>query len=144
MSVSYTIYEAIGLVRCVASPPYTLVDAADYIRALANDKQFRPGFHELVDLRKLDSCEFTYEQMGGLIREQADLMEKRGNGALAFLVSSPTMYGMCRMCQIMATGMPVRISVFWEEEEALDFLADPSDYARSSQTISSVYPICEN
>ncbi len=128
MPLEYTIHEAIGMVWVIAKEPYTVDDAMSYAHDVVQDPRFRPGFCEFFDLRLLSESVFDYVDMGRLVQCQESLLPRRGKGPLAMVVSSPSVYGLGRMCQILAGDLGVRMGVFWEEEPALQFLANPDLY----------------
>lgn len=122
--ISHRIHPDPGVVVTVWTGPATDAQMQDSHRALYASPSWRPGMHELVDLRAADLSGITLQGM----RELAAIVGRAVAGSTeppfrtALLVSSALEFGMARLYEGHQADAVGDVQVFRTEHEALGWL----------------------
>lgn len=119
MPLDYRVVAAERRVLTSGSGTITFEEAVVNIKAMKNDKDLDPSYSELVDLRAVQSIEFSAEQIAEVARTRIfDATSRR-----AIVAPVPLYFGMARMYEAHHTsGGPAVIRVFTELQEAVEWL----------------------
>jgi hypothetical protein len=90
---------------------------------IINDERFRPSMDMFWDFRNGTLAGFSNEEIAGIKDYISKNQEKRGdNYRVAFLVKQVVDYGLSRMYQMISEDLPVNFDVFYDEQEAMDWI----------------------
>jgi hypothetical protein len=126
MSLRYSIDRTARVVRLDYDTNPSFPEAERVLRALLADAAYEPGFSFLVDRSSIGPPSTEYvRNLVAFVRANEHAFE---GSRWALVASGPAVYGMGRMSQLLASGIPIRISIFRDVETAEAWLrADASE-----------------
>lgn len=93
------------------------------LSSLINDPSYRPGLNGLVDLRRSTTHSSTED-----VRHIAELLiasrERIGQSRTAIVVADELAFGLTRMFEAYAEDSSINTRIFWNMDEAYDWLAE--------------------
>jgi hypothetical protein len=93
------------------------------INSIMDDAQFRPSMNMFWDFRNGTLEEFSSSEIKSIKLFIEKNQEKRGDHyRVAFLVNNALDFGLSRMYQILSESLPVTFEVFYDEQEARDWI----------------------
>jgi len=121
MPIGVQIDRTRNLVIRTASGAVTIDEYLHSIQEVLAHPDFSPGMKSISDLREAASLASPQE-----LRKISKILVERSNeitgGRVAIVVSRELAYGMSRMLQAYSARASVDIGVFYEMDEALDWL----------------------
>jgi hypothetical protein len=126
MPITYHIDSDAGMLTVVCVGETTQPERLEAMRAWLNDPAFRPGLQTLCDFTAATSIPTLPElnEIAGFIRSHAAAI---GRKKMAIVTSRPLTYGVARQFGALAPGGLLTVQVFKDRDEALAWLAQPSD-----------------
>jgi hypothetical protein len=95
------------------------------LRQLVNAPEWKTGYNQIIDHRKLDISLLTPFDMRDVTNTILKYREKIGNGRCAFIVSDPRVYGYTRMYEMMGgKNLPIEMEIFYTMEEAVHWIRE--------------------
>jgi hypothetical protein len=127
MPIEYTIRD--GALRARASGVLDDEGLFEYVRRVIDDPTYDQVDADLFDARDVTGVKLTGEG----VRKLATLIQstKRSSSRVAVVASSPAMFGMARMFELLRPD--VTVSVFQEMERAIAWLSAPPEPAPSEE-----------
>ena len=123
MQVHRTIDEIKGIVCTTITGEISLRDIQADMARLASEPSYRPQMRGLIDLRQATSLMSTDEML--TLTQLIKSSPRTVSGARrALLVGSDLMYGLYRMFESFSSGGTVHYHVFFDENEARQWLEE--------------------
>lgn len=98
-------------------------DLKDGFAAMVSHPDFEPGFNSLWDLRSASLARLDFEALRDIVRLAATKRDARGSGKVALVVTADVDYGVSRVYEMLASGLPTVVGVFRSVEEATAWFA---------------------
>jgi hypothetical protein len=90
---------------------------------ILNDEQFVPSMNMIWDYRESTLAGFSFQDTVKRKEYVNKTQERRGyNYRVALLVDKVVDYGICRMYQIISEDLPATFEVFYDAQEAFDWM----------------------
>jgi hypothetical protein len=123
MAISYTIDEARGVVFITWVGTASEADVVRTHRRLYESEQWKPGFHQIVDVQKAQPGDITIDSL----RELASLIESYVSGKCegfktAVIAPEDVLFGLARAYEAVSEESPENVMVFRERASALDWI----------------------
>ena len=127
--IEYRILPDLGLTRTAWSGTVDDAELLEVYDRLFHDPQFRPGLHELADLRETTNLRgITGRGLRSLVRLAERAGGDSGSGSrTAILVRAEAAYGIGRMYEAYTYGSTDNVDVFRDPAEALAYVDAPAD-----------------
>lgn len=123
MPYAYQISETDKVVFAVFEGTVTTEEFWSYRSELANDPAWKPGFDQLVDVRKISDEVVTVEETRSLAGGASEAIHPRlGDGKLAIVVATDLHYGIARMYEVQSGDSPRPVQTFRDIAPALEWL----------------------
>jgi hypothetical protein len=123
MKHSYKIIPEENLVTNTIQGAFTYGEYRTLMDRIINDERFRPSMDMFWDFRNGTLAGFSNEEIAGIKDYIRRNQERRGdNYRVAFLVKEVVDYGLSRMYQMISQDLPVNFEVFYDEQEAMDWI----------------------
>ena len=127
MNHSYKIIPKENLVRNTIVGPLTFNEYRALMESVMSDKRFTSSMHMFWDFRNGSLVELNNEEIEGIKNFIERNQERRGRDyRVVFLVNETVDYGLSRMYQIISQNLPVYFEVFYDEQEAIDWIKGPA------------------
>jgi len=123
MSVSIDRDRRVATVRLTGTLQAT--DIKDAFSAMVAHPDFEPGFNSLWDLRGASAARLDFEALRDVVRAAAFKKDARGSGKVAVVVAHDVDYGVSRIYEMLASGLPTVVNVFRRLEEAEAWFQTP-------------------
>jgi hypothetical protein len=121
MPLTYEIDERRKLVKLTAFDTWSREEWFETFTQAIEDPRFRPGFDFLYDRTRVNDVP-DIASIRDWVPRQAELLRKAGNGWLAAVVASPTVYSIYRVAGAWVDELGAVVEAFWTEKEALRWL----------------------
>lgn len=129
MGISYHIHEASGVIHSSGEGCVTPQDLIAHLEALVADARVVVPFRELFDGRKITEFDLAKEDALKIVSMVSQFHSSTGPSRTAIVTTSPLLYGMARMVQIIVElkkeDKHVRVRVFREIDAARAWLGLP-------------------
>ena len=123
MPVSFTIFEERGFFLSTWSGAITDSVLLSSYKQLFEDEKYKPGFHEIADLRKARFDNLTSEGFRNLSKMvDSYLAGKCESFKTAMIVSHDFPYGMSRMYEVFSSNTPETVQVFRDPNKAIEWI----------------------
>ena len=123
MRHSYKIEPQENLVLNTIIGGFTFHEYRNLMESIMNDENFKPSMNMFWDFSEGTLGEFSIEEIDGIRFYIEDNIERRGtNYRVAFFVKDTLDYGLSRMYQMVSDELPVHLEVFYDKQEALDWI----------------------
>ena len=123
MGISFTIYQEQAFFVSTWIGNITDSDLLSSYKDLYANEKFKPGFHEIADLRKAQLNDVTSDGMSLLVEMmQRYLTEKCDDFKTAVIAPDNISFGMSRVYKSMSYNSPENVEVFRELNEALKWI----------------------
>lgn len=123
MAILHKIYEEYGIVVSTLVRAISDDDLVTAYQELYENERWKPGFNEIVDLRRADMEGVTGEGLRRLSAMVDHYVHGRSEGFKTAIVASDDLpYGLARMYDAISTDSPENVRVFKELDEALDWI----------------------
>lgn len=123
MSHAYKILPAENLVLNTIVGAFSYEEYRTLMENIMNDERFKPSMNMFWDLREVDASGFSSDDIDRIRAYMEIIQKKRGeNYRVALLVSRALDYGISRMYQIVSDDMPFNLEIFYDEQEALNWI----------------------
>lgn len=130
MPCRYVIDKQRRLVNTIASGHLTFAEAKAHQDQLASDRDFDPGFNQLIDTTEVTVADLSARQLRAIVSRQFFSSESRR----AVLATQPVIYGMGRMAQAyheIVRGK-AEMQIFYDRSAAMRWLGLEDDTSPSS------------
>ncbi len=120
MAYAYTVDDRARLVRVVADGPSDVGAIVTFIRELAADGAFEPGFGVLFDARRsafVPSAMDVQQILATLSSVRA-----RFGGRVGLVPAAGVMFGVARMLATLAESQGVHVAAFTDPDEAAEWV----------------------
>lgn len=101
-------------------------DLKEAFAAMVGHPDFEAGFNSLWDLRGASAARLDFEALRDVVRAVATRKDARGRGKVAIVVTQDVDYGVSRVYEMLASGLPTVVNVFRTLEEAAAWFAAPA------------------
>ena len=123
MPISFTIYEERGFFLSSYVGVISDSDLLSSYKQLLEDEKFKPGFHELADMRNAQMTGVTSEGL----RHLSSMVESHLTGKCkgfktAVIAPKDFLYGMSRMYEMISDGTSETVMVFKEPNKAIEWI----------------------
>jgi hypothetical protein len=121
LAIRHTIHEDLGIVVSTWTGPASDSELVSRCRELYEDERWRPGFHEVVDLREAGMAEVS----GSALQALAEMVDSYAEGhafKTAIVAPENLPFGLARMYEAYALESPESVKVFRELEDALEWI----------------------
>jgi hypothetical protein len=122
MPINYRFIRSKRLILAKGTDPLTDADCSLHAHSVLTHPDFKPGFVELLDLRKATAGKLTSEGVFQTARAVKPHMSRLVRSKLAIVAAEEVMYGMARMYQLFIGEIFENIHAFRNIGEALDFI----------------------
>ena len=126
--ITHRIYPSLGIVVSTWRGQVSDADLVLEYRRLYEDDEWKPGAHELVDVREADLVNVSsrgLKTLAGVMGEY--LVGFEGEFKTAVLTSGDLTFGLGRVYEAYSAESPETVQVFRDPREALAWLAAPAD-----------------
>jgi hypothetical protein len=100
-------------------------DLKDAFSAMVAHPDFEPGFNSLWDLRGASAARLDFEALRDVVRAAGAQKDARGPGKVAIVVTHDVDYGVSRIYEMLASGLPTVVNVFRSVGEAEAWFGRP-------------------
>jgi hypothetical protein len=114
-----------GLVTHTGTGDLSVEEIANAFEARLENPDFRRGMHVLWDCRWATISSLSTQDVEQLIKFNSRHVNARGAGDSAIVLSKAVDYGIGRMFEFYACGLPWRTAVFRDLESAIRWLGSP-------------------
>ena len=124
MGIEYDLDERRRLVRTIARGTVGPDDMVSHIRGLAADERVVAPLYELWDGTGIEKFNVFGTHVRVFLDTAMSFQERFGAARLAIVSSSPVLYGLGRMAQLLSDVTPFEISVFKELDIAEQWMEE--------------------
>jgi len=121
MPFIYRFHQTPEMIELVGEGYLTQAERLETLRAMMNDKAFRPGMPALCDFSAASSTPTMRE-----LRRITDFIEQNatrvGRQKLAVVVAKPSTFGVARQFQALSETGPLYVQVFTNRDAAMAWL----------------------
>ena len=129
--ITYRIYGDSGVFLSTWSGPLTDADLFRCYEGLSEMPDWRPGLHELADLRTADVAAVSAEGLRGLSRMVEGHFDGLGvEFKTAVIAPDDLPFGLARLYEMVSDQSPETVQVFRSPSPALKWLRVPPDVLR--------------
>jgi hypothetical protein len=123
MPILHTINEELGVVLSTWMGSVSDDNVVEAYRQLYMDKRWKPGYHEIADMRDVDVSGLT----GKGVREVSAMVESYTRGKCerfktAVIASEDLPFGLARMYEAVSDESPESVRVFRDVKAALEWM----------------------
>jgi hypothetical protein len=131
MPILHKIDEKLGIVLSTWIGIVSDADAVPAYRQLYEDKRWKPGFHEIVDLREADVSGVTsrgLRAVSGMVDDYTG--EECEEFRTAVIAPKDLPFGVARIYQAISDETPERVRVFRDVKTALEWMNVDESFIR--------------
>ena len=121
MPFTYRFHQNPEMVELVGEGYLTQAERLDTLRAMMNDKAFRPGIPALCDFSAASSTP-TMRELRRIIDYVEQNATRIGRQRLAMVVGKPSTFGVARQFQALSETGPLHVQVFTSRDAAIAWL----------------------
>ena len=126
MSISFTVFAEDGFFVSSWVGRVTDSDLLSSYKQLLESEEFRPGFHEIADVRNAQMPSVTSGGLRQLVSMVETYLAGKCDGFKTAVIAPETLpFGLARQYAVFSDKSPENVMVFKEPKEALKWIGAP-------------------